>query len=88
MSELPSNMATSVVVLKLPDELRDDLQKIRSYPEFLEVLHEFRHDLRTGPAFALHWTKQESRKSQDRYVSITTSVDITACTSTIGISST
>ena len=42
MSERPSKMATSVVVLKLPDELRDNLQKIRSYPEFQEVLHDFR----------------------------------------------
>ena len=42
MSERPSKMATSVVVLKLPDELRDDLQKIRSDPEFQEVLDDFR----------------------------------------------
>ena len=42
MSELPSEMATSVVILKLPDELRDGLQKIRSYAEFQELLHDFR----------------------------------------------
>jgi hypothetical protein len=37
MSERPSNMATSVVILKLPDELRDGLRKIRSNSEFEEI---------------------------------------------------
>jgi len=42
MSERPSKMATSVVILKLPDELRDDLQRIRSHPEFQKILGDFR----------------------------------------------
>ncbi len=88
MSERPSKMATSVVVLKLPDELRDDLQKIRSYPEFQEVLHDFRTVCEFGPASALYWTKQEIQQISRRLRTTKILANTTACTSTTGISST
>ena len=66
----PSNMSTSVAIVKLPDEFSNDLQKImRSGDESLEVKTAASpsDDLRTRGTLALHWTKQESSKSQDGY---------------------
>jgi hypothetical protein len=87
MSERPSKMATSVVILKLPDELRDDLQESEAIQNFRRFWAIFVRSANwASPCIVLD--QAGIRQISRRLRTIRTLANTTACTSTTGISST